>query len=404
MHTGRLALRGPVAADFEPVAAFLASDRAAHIGGRRSRADAWRTFAVLVGHWELRGYGMWSVEARATGPLVGMVGLYYPEDWLAPEVGWWIVDAGAEGKGYAREAALAARRYASTSSAGRGLSASSRRKTPARSASPNGSAATLDRTRRPRRTAAGPRSTATRPGGPAMTRSDAIRRAADLLRGHRESIDRLDAILVFTLAERFKHTQAVGVLKAQHGLPPSDPARESVQIARLERLAEEADLDPAFARKFLNFIISEVISHHERHLENGPQPAHQPKETETDGHEDPARPRRVQEASALLDRRRRLALAARRPLHREARHLRPLLPKDNEGRVKIDLERVQYWLGQGAQTTDRVAALPRGRRRRREEGARNPKQGEPGKAAQERAKARADKAAAARDRRDRAAE
>ncbi len=60
------------------------------------------------------------------------------------------------------------------------------------------------------------------------------------------------------------------MLKAQHGLPPSDPARESQQIARLERLSEEADLDPAFARKFLNFIISEVIRHHERHLENGP--------------------------------------------------------------------------------------------------------------------------------------
>jgi chorismate mutase len=45
-----------------------------------------------------------------------------------------------------------------------------------------------------------------------------------------------------------------------------------VQIARLERLAEDADLDPAFARKFLNFIISEVIRHHERHLENGPAP------------------------------------------------------------------------------------------------------------------------------------
>ena len=100
--------------------------------------------------------------------------------------------------------------------------------------------------------------------------SEAIRRAADLLRGHRELIDRLDAILVFTLAERFKHTQAVGVLKARHGLPPSDPARELVQIARLERLAEEADLDPAFARKFLNFVISEVIRHHERHLDTGP--------------------------------------------------------------------------------------------------------------------------------------
>jgi chorismate mutase len=102
-----------------------------------------------------------------------------------------------------------------------------------------------------------------------MSRADDIRRAADLLRGHRESIDRLDAILVFALAERFKHTQAVGVLKAGHGLPPSDPAREAQQIARLERLAEEADLDPAFARKFLNFIILEVIRHHESHLENG---------------------------------------------------------------------------------------------------------------------------------------
>lgn len=105
--------------------------------------------------------------------------------------------------------------------------------------------------------------------GRVATRPEDIRRAAELLRGHRESIDRLDAILVFTLAERFKHTQSVGVLKAAHDLPPSDPARESNQIERLERLAEEADLDPVFARKFLNFIISEVIRHHEKHLENG---------------------------------------------------------------------------------------------------------------------------------------
>ncbi|MBV2359717.1 chorismate mutase [Thalassococcus sp. CAU 1522] len=94
---------------------------------------------------------------------------------------------------------------------------------------------------------------------------DTIARAAKLLHDHRDSIDRLDAILVFTLAERFKHTQAVGVLKAQHDLPPSDPAREEQQIARLQDLALQADLDPEFATKFLNFVIQEVIQHHKQH-------------------------------------------------------------------------------------------------------------------------------------------
>jgi len=97
------------------------------------------------------------------------------------------------------------------------------------------------------------------------TPMDATAKAAQLLREHRESIDRLDAILVFTLAERFKHTQAVGRLKADHGLPPSDPAREASQIARLVELSEKADLDPEFAQKFLAFVIQEVIKHHERH-------------------------------------------------------------------------------------------------------------------------------------------
>ena len=95
--------------------------------------------------------------------------------------------------------------------------------------------------------------------------TDAIQKAADVLKDHRDSIDRLDAILVYTLGERFKHTQAVGKLKAEHDLPPSDPAREARQIARLEDLANRADLDPEFAKKFLNFIIAEVIQHHNKH-------------------------------------------------------------------------------------------------------------------------------------------
>jgi chorismate mutase len=98
-----------------------------------------------------------------------------------------------------------------------------------------------------------------------MPLTDATTRAAEVLAEHRDSIDRLDAILIYTLGERFKHTQAVGKLKAEHDLPPSDPAREAQQIARLEDLAKRADLDPEFAKKFLRFVIDEVIRHHEKH-------------------------------------------------------------------------------------------------------------------------------------------
>lgn len=79
----------------------------------------------------------------------------------------------------------------------------------------------------------------------------------------RSSIDNIDAALVHLLAERFKATQRVGVLKAKHQLPPADPSREKNQIKRLKRLAEDAHLDPEFAEKFLNFIIEEVIRHHQ---------------------------------------------------------------------------------------------------------------------------------------------
>ena len=83
------------------------------------------------------------------------------------------------------------------------------------------------------------------------------------LSSYRQSIDNIDAALVHMLAERFRCTKAVGVLKATHSLPPADPAREEYQISRLRQLARDADLDPDFAEKFLNFIIKEVIRHHE---------------------------------------------------------------------------------------------------------------------------------------------
>ncbi|MBF6602873.1 MAG: chorismate mutase [Sphingorhabdus sp.] len=86
----------------------------------------------------------------------------------------------------------------------------------------------------------------------------------DKLKQYRESINNIDAALVFMLAERFKITQAVGEYKAQNSLPTADPAREQEQIARLRQLASAANLDPEFSEKFLRFIIDEVIRHHER--------------------------------------------------------------------------------------------------------------------------------------------
>ena len=80
----------------------------------------------------------------------------------------------------------------------------------------------------------------------------------------RRTIDNMDAALVHILAERFRATQRVGHLKAQYQLPAGDPGREAAQIKRLRALAEAAQLDPEFAEKFLNFIISEVIRHHEK--------------------------------------------------------------------------------------------------------------------------------------------
>lgn len=78
----------------------------------------------------------------------------------------------------------------------------------------------------------------------------------------RQSIDNIDTALIHILAERFRLTQTVGELKANHHMPPSDPKRETQQIARLREIAETAHLNPDFAEKFLHFIITEVIRHH----------------------------------------------------------------------------------------------------------------------------------------------
>lgn len=89
------------------------------------------------------------------------------------------------------------------------------------------------------------------------------------LNAYRESIDNIDAALIFMLAERFKITKAVGFYKREHDLPAADPGREQKQIERLRTLAKSANLDPEFSEKFLHFIIREVIQHHERIREQG---------------------------------------------------------------------------------------------------------------------------------------
>lgn len=107
------------------------------------------------------------------------------------------------------------------------------------------------------------------PSGPVRPGSAAAAEAE--LREMRQSIDNIDAALVHLLAERFKCTQRVGRLKAAHGLPPADPQREAEQIVRLRSLAESAHLDPAFAEKFLSFVIDEVIRHHRAIAADTPQ-------------------------------------------------------------------------------------------------------------------------------------
>ncbi len=111
LRTTRLTLRAPRLEDFEPYAAFFASDRATHEGGPYGRREAWREFAASTACWALRGYGVWSIEDTATGDWLGETGLFHPDYYPEPEIGWTLT-ADAEGQGYAQEAARAARNWA----------------------------------------------------------------------------------------------------------------------------------------------------------------------------------------------------------------------------------------------------------------------------------------------------
>jgi RimJ/RimL family protein N-acetyltransferase len=112
LETERLRLRGLQASDFDAMAAFAASPRAAFIGGQISRTLAWRGFCHMTGHWVHRGYGVFVFCDKATDAPLGTTGPWFPEGWPEPEIAWSVWAPEAEGKGYAFEAATAARAYA----------------------------------------------------------------------------------------------------------------------------------------------------------------------------------------------------------------------------------------------------------------------------------------------------
>jgi RimJ/RimL family protein N-acetyltransferase len=108
VETPRLILRAPEAGDVGPLADFLTSERSRALGGPFPRHEVWSKLAAHAGQWLLRGYGSWMIADRATGRALGRVGVYHPEGWLEPELGWALFGE-AEGKGIAFEAATAAR-------------------------------------------------------------------------------------------------------------------------------------------------------------------------------------------------------------------------------------------------------------------------------------------------------
>lgn len=112
IETERLILRAPRMADYPTWEAFFASDRAKFIGGPGERRTAWRAFAHVVGMWALKGFGSFVFTLKRSDAPIGMTGPWYPEDWPEPEIGWTIWSAETEGKGFAFEAARAARDFA----------------------------------------------------------------------------------------------------------------------------------------------------------------------------------------------------------------------------------------------------------------------------------------------------
>jgi RimJ/RimL family protein N-acetyltransferase len=113
LHTDRLTLCAPGPQDWQAFHDFLLSDRAEHVRAPDlDRGKAWRAFGHVVGHWVLRGFGLFVFCLRGTDRGIGMAGPWFPEPWPEPEIAWSVWDGTAEGRGFAAEAAGAARDHA----------------------------------------------------------------------------------------------------------------------------------------------------------------------------------------------------------------------------------------------------------------------------------------------------
>lgn len=113
LQTERLILRAAREDDFDTMKDYLSRDRTKFIGGPHNELGTWRVLLNMLGHWHLKGYGLWQIEHRKTGRLAGSAGFFNPFDWPEPELGW-NVHHDFEGQGIAYEAALVARSYGET--------------------------------------------------------------------------------------------------------------------------------------------------------------------------------------------------------------------------------------------------------------------------------------------------
>ena len=262
LETNRLILRAPEAVDYPDFKATFTSYRSRFMGGPLNAYEAWMLYAAEIGHWQVKGFGMWMIHDKATDETYGMAGGWQPAGWPEREIAW-IIWPGAAGKGYALEASHAARAYYYGQQGWDGavsyidpknldsirlaerLGAKKTPQPPPLTAMMRSIVTPLRRICRTARlqmrskwkSTTTPTRSLNRKDGPLTDQTtDPVARAAEILKGHRESIDRLDAILVYTLGERFKHTQAVGKLKAEHDLPPSDPDARSAPDRTSRRL------------------------------------------------------------------------------------------------------------------------------------------------------------------------